>query len=343
MTLGIIDVGTNSIHLLVGILGLNGKFHVILKDRDLTRLGDGGLAKGALTGRSMRRAIDVLKRYAQTLSRCQADSVLAVATSAVREARNGREFVKRARTEAAIPLRIISGRDEARLIYLGVLQAHRVRRENVMVAIGGGSMQIMAGDGAQVHYTTSLPLGCARLAERFIRHDPAKPQEIQALKAFVRDALRPVAKALANHSSRVALGSSATIAQLMMAVHLQTHRHPPHKKERLSITQPQLRTLVAWLSQSSAQERIRLPGLDPRREDLALSTGLTLLAWMELCKIKQVRYAPGSLREGLVIDYLIRHHQRKRPDFEYPLSALYESNGEPAAGRPRVKQTTRTA
>ncbi len=119
MTLGIIDVGTNSIHLLVGIIGLNGRFHVILKERDLTRIGEGGLAQGRLTPRAMRRAKDVLRRYAVILKRCQVDHVEAVATSAVREAKNGRAFVRQVRRQLKLPLRIIGGREEARLIYLG--------------------------------------------------------------------------------------------------------------------------------------------------------------------------------------------------------------------------------
>ena len=311
MTLGIIDVGTNSIHLLVGVLGLSGKFHIILKERDLTRLGEGGLARGRLTARAMHRAAEILARYAATMRRCGVDRVEAVATSAVREAHNGRAFVRRVRERLRIPLRVISGREEARLIYLGVLQAARFHRPTAIVTIGGGSAQVIHGDGTRLRYVASVPLGGARLAQQFIRHDPPRPDEVRALTRHVERTWAPVVRAMRRHRWHTALGSSATIYQLMAAADLLTRgRAKRAEQRRLSISRRALRRLVEWLAASTAAERIQLPGLDPRREDLALTTGVALLSWMEGCGVSRLRYAPGSLREGLVVDYLIRHHRR---------------------------------
>lgn len=318
MTLGIIDVGTNSIHLLVGSLGLKGRFRVILKERELTRLGDGGLSNGRLTRQAMHRAFEVLVRYAKTLTRCGAEHVEAVATSAVREAKNGRAFVRRVRSRLGLPLRTISGLEEARLTYLGVLQAPRLRGPTVLVTIGGGSAQVILGDRAHLRYASSVPLGGARLSERFIHHDPPTPKEVEALYVAVRRGWTPVIRAVRRHRWRRALGSSATIEQLMMAAHLRRHRRSPEGRRRLSITRAQLGELTAWLATSTAKQRIQLPGLDPRRQDLALTTAMTLLVWMEICSVSQLRYASGSIREGLVIDYLIRHHLlRGLPELRY--------------------------
>ena len=327
MTLGIVDVGTNSTHLLIGILGLNGKFHVILKERDLTRLGEGGLAKGKLTGRAMRRALEVLGRYAATIRRCHVDRVEAVATSAVRGSANQRSFIRRVRAKTTLPLRVISGREEARLIYLGVIAAHHVRRPAAIVTIGGGSAQVIHGNGARPGYVSSVLLGGARLAQQFIRHDPPRPDEVAALTRHARRVWAPVVRAMRRHHWKKTLGSSATIQQLMTAAHLLTHRRHAPEKHRLSISRRSLAQLVRWLATSTAQERMQLPGLDPRREDLALPTGVALLAWMEGCGVARIFYAPGSLREGLVIDYLIRHHQRRRV-IEHPLAELFNTNGD---------------
>ena len=309
MTLGIIDVGTNSIHLLVGILGLGGKFHVLLKERDLTRLGEGGLAKGRLTKRAMRRALDVLGRYAATLRRFDVDHVEAVATSAVRGAVNGRSFVRRVRERLKLPLRVISGREEARLIYLGVVQARGFTASTLVISIGGGSAQVMVGGGARLRYGVSRPLGCARLAEQFIRHDPPKPEAVRVLEQAAQRAWRPVGRAVRRYRWRHAVGSSATTEQLVAAANLLANGRAAKRKPRLSISRQSLRRLVRWLAESTAAERMRLPGLDPRREDLALPTGVVLLTWMEACNVSRLQYAPGSLREGLVLDYLIRHHR----------------------------------
>ena len=328
MTLGIIDVGTNSIHLLVGVLGLSGKFHILLKERELTRLGEGGLARGRLTGRAMRRALQTLSRYAAIMKRCGVERIEAVATSAVREAANGRALARRVRKQLRIPLRIISGREEARLIYLGVLQAVRFHRPTAIVTIGGGSAQVMSGEGTRPRYMASVPLGGARLAQRFIRHDPPRPGEVEALRRHVERTWAPVVRAMRRHRWQRALGSSATIYQLMAAADLLTRsRGARGSKRPLSISRRSLERLVAWLADSTAPERIQLPGLDPRREDLALTTGIVLLAWMAACRVRRLRYASGSLREGLVVDYLIRHHRRASRRLASSAGLAEPSNG----------------
>ena len=104
----------------------------------------------------------------------------------------------------------------------------------------------------------------------------------------------------------------------MMAAHLRRHGRSPEGRHRLSITRVQLGELMAWLATSTAAQRIRLPGLDPYREDLALTTAMTLLVWMEICGVSRLHYAQGSIREGLVIDSLIRHHPLlDPPKFRY--------------------------
>ena len=236
------------------------------------------------------------------------DRVDAVATSAVRGAANGREFVRQVR-RLGVPLRIISGREEARLIYLGVVQAHASKTSTLVISIGGGSAQVMVGDGARLRYADSRPLGCARFAETFIRHDPPKADELRAMEQAARHAWKPVGRAVRRYKWRHVVGSSATVEQLVAAANLLAYGKLKRKRSP-SISRASLRKLVRWLAESRAPERMRLPGLDPRREDLALPTGMVLLTWMDACGVTRLRYAPGSLREGLVLDYLIRHHTR---------------------------------
>jgi len=154
-------------------------------------------------------------------------------------------------------------------------------------------------------------LGGARLAQRFVHHDPPRSEELEALMQSLQRAWMPTARALRRHRWSLALGSSATIYQLMLAAYLRQHPRPPKEKQRLSVTRASLKRLLQWLAVSTAAQRIQLAGVDPRREDLVLTTGLALLEWMEQCGVSSIRYAPGSLREGLVMDYLIRHHERQ--------------------------------
>lgn len=314
MRLGIIDVGTNSLHLLIGTLGRGRAFHVLLKERELAKLGEHGLAANRLAPRAMRRAIKVLQRYASTLRRLKVDRIEAVATSAVREAANGTAFMRQVRAKTGLPLRVITGREEARLIYLGIAQAQPLSKPALIVTIGGGSAQVIVGDGAaRPQYLASLPLGAARLSQQFLRRDPVDPRSLERLTLHVRRAWEPVAAAVRRNGWGQALGGSAIIDQLMLAARFRkTGRR--HASSRLSLTRRSLQELVDWLARSTARQRKRLRGLDPRREDLALPAAVTLLVWMEQCGVKRLTLAGGSLREGLVLDHMLWHHLAELSD-----------------------------
>lgn len=273
---------------------------VLHRARTPVRLGDGAFVAGRLTEPAMRRAAQALRRYAATMRRIGVNRVEAVATSAVRDATNGRAFVQRIRTQLGVPLRIISGRTEARLIYRGVVQAQRARRSTLVISIGGGSAQVMLGDGARLRYATSVPLGCARLAQRFIQHDPPRPEEVAALEHAARRAWAPVIRRIRRHRWQQVLGSSETIQQVLAAAkHLS---RGSQAKAHVSITQRSLRRIIGRLSTSTAAQRRRMPGLDRQRQDLALPTAVALMILMECCGISAIRYAPGSLREGIILD-----------------------------------------
>ncbi len=326
MKLGIIDVGTNSIHLVIASME-RGAVRVLRHDRTLARLGAGGLTRRALRRAAVARAIAVLRRYRRLLARHGVEAIEAVATSAVREARNGRLFVRRIRRSLGLPLRILDGREEARLIYQGVRWGNRLRGGCLVIAIGGGSAEVIYGIGDAIRYAASLPLGCARLAERFIHHDPPRAEELAALRAHVRQAWSPVVQALRRRRFRQALGSSATIHQVARAAARRGDRLPagqagltdPHPP---SVSRQGLRRLIQRLSRSTASERRRIPGLDPARQGLALPTSLILLAWMEGCRVSRLSCAPGSLREGLALQHLRRlmgGHPRYSMSSGFPL------------------------
>jgi len=287
-----------------------GNLQILARDRTLVRLGKGGLANGALTADAARRALAVLRPYATRLHRSRVDRIEAVATSAVREASNGPGFVRMVRARLGLPLRIISGEEEARLTLEGVLATQRVRHPALMIAIGGGSAQVAYGTRQGVSWCASLPLGGDRLAQRFLHHDPPRPEEVEALRGDVRCAWAPVAKALRRFRWRAALGSSALIAQLMAAASTRSRGQRPIPRQ-LSITQRSLRELVKWLSRSTSADRVRRRGVDPGRQEQLLSVGVVLLAWMERCGVSRLRHAAGSLREGLVAEV---GGSRKRTD-----------------------------
>ena len=293
MRLGIIDVGTNSIHLLIGDVNHQGRWRLVMHKQQLVRLGQGGLIARRLTPQAMRRALTVLRRYVALLKQRRPDRVEAVATSAVRDAANGRPFVRRVRRQLGLPLRIISGAEEAQLIYHGIQSLNRFRGPTLMITIGRGSAQVMLGSGQRLQYAISRPLGATRMAERFIHHDPPHAGELAALQRAAQRMWAPVVRLVRRYRWHQVIGSSATVAQVLAAARA-------FGPARARVSQDALRRLVRWLSASTRAQRRRLPGLEPQREALALPTALTLLVWMEGCGVARIRHAPGSLREGLV-------------------------------------------
>ena len=311
MRLGILDVGTNSIHLLIGAVEPAGPLRVLLRHRALIRLGDDGLASGRLTAPAMRRAIAVLRRYAATLARYQVDHVEAVATSAVREAANGKAFVHQVRIRLGLPLRIVSGLEEARLISRGVLPTLPSRRTTLLVTIGGGSAQVILGDTKRLRYAASVKLGAARLGQQFLSHELPSVAELEALRRHLDRTWAPVCRAVRRHRWGRALACSAMIDQLIAASYLTRHRQPPRDPRRRSLSQRALRALIDRLLQATAAQRRRLPGLDPSRADLALPAAEALLSWMEGCGVRILRGTSGSLREGLVVEWLNWKRRRR--------------------------------
>ena len=296
--IGVVDVGTNSIHLAIGARAAGGRVRVLRHERELVFLGEGGLADNRLRPAAIRRALRVLRRYADILAQERITIVEAVATSAVRDAVNGPAFVRQARRLTGLPLRVISGLEEARLAFVGIQQARRSRRAAALLAIGGGSAQVAVGQGTVVRYCASAPLGASRLAQVFVRHDPVHAEELQRLARHITRSIAPLTRGLRQQRLE-ALGGSGLIAQVLAAAlsHVEGRRRPPARPAPALTV---VARLVAWLAGSTASQRRRLPGLDPARQAMALPAALVLLIWMEQAGVARIRHAPGSIREGLL-------------------------------------------
>ena len=203
-TLAAIDVGTNSFHLVVARVVGDTRFEVIAREKDVVRLGSGGGDMKQLTPAAIQRGVDALRRLKRIADISNAP-VRAVATSAVREAENNDEFVRRAREEAGVEIEVVSGIEEARLIHLGVLQALPVfERRLLLCDIGGGSTELLIGQRGTVLASRSLKLGAVRLTTRFFPGERLHPGAVSSCGTFVRSTLAPFAKEVEAHGFEVA-------------------------------------------------------------------------------------------------------------------------------------------
>jgi exopolyphosphatase/guanosine-5'-triphosphate,3'-diphosphate pyrophosphatase len=316
-TLAAIDVGTNSLHLVVARVTGHDRFDVIESVKEMVRLGRGGGDMKVLSPDAMDRAIAALTRFHQ-IADIHGAPIRAVATSATREALNHETFLERARDEAGVDLEVISGIEEARLIHLGVLQTLPVFDQKVFLCdIGGGSTELVLGRAGEVLASRSFKLGTVRLTDRFFASGRVKGTDITACRSYVRSLVTVFRKEIEAHGFEVAIGSSGTIEAVAQMIHAATGEPPLRTYNRFSFTRDQLAAVVeAVTSARTERERSRIAGLDAKRADIILAGVLILEGVVDMASVKEVTFSSYALREGVLLDTLQRtrggavHHLR---------------------------------
>jgi exopolyphosphatase/guanosine-5'-triphosphate,3'-diphosphate pyrophosphatase len=305
--LAAIDIGTNSIHLVVARFDDGSRFEVIAQEKEVVRLGSSSGDMKHLAPDAMDRGIAALERFGRIADISGAE-VFAVATSAVREAENADEFVARARDEAGIEVEIISGVEEARLIHLGVLQSLPVYEQRlVLVDIGGGSTEVLVGERGEVLAVGSLKLGAIRLTRRFFRGDGVHPGAVDACRRYVRAALVPMVRDVRRLGFDVGVGSSGTVSMVAALAQARRGEPVPRSFNRFSFDADEVAAVVADLvAADSVEQRRRLPGMDPGRADIALAGALILEQVMAELGIGAMTVSGYALREGALLDALAR-------------------------------------
>ncbi len=304
--LAAIDIGTNSFHLVVARSTGPAAFEVIAREKEVVRLGSGSGDMKRLAPEAIERGIEALSRLCR-IAEIAGAPVRAIATSAVREADNRAELVRRAREEAGVDVEVVSGVEEARLIHLGVLQDVAVAGARLLlIDIGGGSTEFVVGEGTEVLAARSLKLGAIRLTERFFAEEPVSEGQVQRCRVHVRAYLGPVVREVASHGFEVAVGSSGTIlsvAEMARQRRGESRRAPG----TTTFTTDELAQVVAALvAAPTVKQRLKVPGLEARRADIIVGGAVLLEEAARALGITEMRVSDYALREGLVLDTLQR-------------------------------------
>jgi len=305
--LAAIDIGTNSIHLVIARPTGNNRFEVIDREKEVVRLGSGSGDMKRLAPEAIERGIDTLGRFRRLVDSHGAD-LHAVATSAVREAENRGEFVRRAREESGVSVSVISGAEEARLIRLGVLQAvPAFDQRHLLVDIGGGSSEFSVGEGNEMLAARSLKLGAIRLTERFGLAGSVRRKVLEECRQFIRSYLTQVTRMVGPLGFEIAIGSSGTIVNIAEMVRAARGDAPMLQVSGATIDVDGLRDVVkALLDADSVEERLEIPGLDAKRADIVLGGALVLEQTFALLAIDEMIVSDFALREGVLLDVLRR-------------------------------------
>jgi len=303
-----LDIGTNTFRLLIARVTSPGHLEEIHSEQRIIRLGEGLEKNRHLQPEPMGRALDTLKHFYAVLKRYPVDKVIAVATSAVREATNGTEFVKSIEREAGIQVEVISPEEEARRTLLGVLSGlEGSPRSFLVMDIGGGSTEFIWGDTQGRQSVISTDLGVVRLTERYPSAQGTTGQTMNGLREFIQDRLEKVKKALSSSSSGGFhpvrfVGTAGTITTLA-AIDLGLRVYDPHRIHLHRLSLDKVRQIVEELASKTLAERLSISGLVRGREDLIVSGGLILLLTMQTLNFTEVVVSEYGLREGILVDY----------------------------------------
>ncbi|HEX5109760.1 MAG TPA: Ppx/GppA phosphatase family protein [Vicinamibacterales bacterium] len=311
MRVAAIDIGTNSVHMLVVRVREDLSFEVVDREKAMVRLGAGGLDGKALTADAMNAALQALVKFKRLAQARQVDAVLAAATSATREARNGGEFLSRIEAETGIRPRVITGADEARLIHQAAVYGVDVGSGRaVVVDIGGGSVEITLGTSNGIQLARSFKLGVIRLTERFVKSDPLTSRDERRMVQHIHDELDRFCDQITAAGFDRVIGTSGTILSLGAVASSMSRGHLPSELRNLRITAKQLRRVRKTSTRVDLEQRLLLPGLDPRRADLMVAGAVLLDTILKRLGAEDLTLCDLALREGLVLDYVRRNRRR---------------------------------
>jgi exopolyphosphatase/guanosine-5'-triphosphate,3'-diphosphate pyrophosphatase len=302
------DVGTNSVHMIVAQVDPDGHFRVLDRAKEMVRLGRSGLTHHRLTGAAMDAGVRSIAQFKTLAERQGATRFRAVATSAVREARNGGDFIQRVKDQTGIRLKVIPGREEARLIWLGAVQAIDLRGEpSLILDIGGGSVELIVVEGGQPTALHSVKLGCARMTERFLKDDPPSAGSVRKLEAHLRHELEGALQAANRAGARRVIATSGT---MLCLVSMAAHRlgvHPGKNLHGLTVAPGEITRLARLLRDSDRERRARLKGMDAKRVDMIYAGAAVADQVLRGVRATSLTACTWALREGILVDYIQRH------------------------------------
>jgi exopolyphosphatase / guanosine-5'-triphosphate,3'-diphosphate pyrophosphatase len=310
--LAAIDVGTNSIHLIVVRVDTRtGRFKIIDREKDVVRLGEGSSDMKYLSRPAIRRGLASLSRFKRVANGAKA-AVRAVGTSAIREAENKDKFLLMVKAKTGISIEIASGVEEARLIYLGILQALPVYQEKVLlIDVGGGSTEFLVGKKGQVLYDNSLKLGAVRLTERFFKKGEYSGKSVKQCREYIKGLLNPIARQLRKIDRQVAVGTSGTILAIAGLIRSERKVEGITNLNGFSFTADELKSAVAEIVDAALSDSMEeLQDLDRERREIIVAGALIVEQLFEGLDLKEMTVSEYGLREGIVLDTIEKKYLR---------------------------------
>ena len=303
-----IDIGTNSVRLLVVRLNPNHSYSILSRQKQQVRLGEGEFEEEEILPEAAERLIIVCKQLTELARTFKTDEFVAVATSAMREAANQQEILHLLRQEARLDVRIISGHEEARLIYLGVSRGiHLGNRLAFFIDIGGGSTEIAIGGEGNYQYLESFKLGAIRLSNLYLSGTitaPVSHSQYRKVQQHIKDAIIHSVRKVQDQKFDLAVGSSGTVINLSEIAQKTLHQNGNSGESVL--TYKDLRKVIDLLCSVPLEQRRKIPGMNPERADIIIPGAAILDTFMKELALDAITVTGRGLQDGLLVDYCSR-------------------------------------
>lgn len=296
-----IDIGTNTLRLLISEIGKH-HFKEIHSERMITRLGEGLSGSGRLTNNAVARTVSTLKDFRTIIDRYMINEVVVAATSAVREAENRQYFIDLVKKETGFDIEVISGEEEARRTFLGILHGLDKGIQNIVaIDIGGGSTEFICGRGSEILSRISIDLGVVKLTERHIKSDPILPSQLASMESEIAEKIRKASEKIVDTVGSILVGTAGSITTLA-AIDQKMEAYNPLRINNCNLKLASIRTILSDLVSKSIKERRTIKGLEPGREDIIVAGAAILITIMEEMGHDSLVVSDCGLREGLIID-----------------------------------------
>jgi len=305
MRISIIDLGTNTFNLLVAEISVNKEINILHRSKYPVKIGEGGINQNFITDEAQKRAHIAFVEMTEIINRYQSVKTFGFATSAIRTATNGSEFVNQIRQDFNIDIQVISGNREAELIYYGTREAVGLNDELVAILdIGGGSNEIIIANSKKIFWKKSYPLGMTRLLEQFQPSDPIKKDELEEIEHFLRDQLGDLIEALKTYSVTKLIGSSGSFSTLRQVILAEAQNGSLPEQTQYNIKLEDFNTLHQRFVKSTLEERMQMEGMDMARVHLMVIASVFINFLVKESELSVLFQSTYALKEGALFDYL---------------------------------------
>ncbi|SHO64069.1 Ppx/GppA phosphatase family protein [Algoriphagus zhangzhouensis] len=296
----VIDMGTNTFHLLLVEIS-NGDFKTIYKEKIPVKLGQGGINQDQIAPDALKRAYHTLRHFRNLIDGEKIEHIFAFATSAVRNAKNGSEFVQEVKKTLDIDINVISGKQEAQLIYEGIkLSGSLNGQTELMMDIGGGSVEFIIGTSQEAFWKESFEIGGQRLLELFHHHDPILPEEVLRLYSYLEEKLAPLLEAIQQFKPTSLVGASGTfdtLTDIYFESMLQCKLTGQHVFELPSEEFHRIHQMLVTMDRA---ERLKIPGMIPMRVDMIVVASTLIDFILRYIPVQSITCSHYALKEGAI-------------------------------------------